>query len=140
MEVDITDSQQYSRRENIELANIPGDIQQKDLEKYVTNLLGSINVKIQSYDIAAVHRFGKVNRNNSRNIIVRFINRKNVISALRNRRYLKNSTNAQYKNTFIFENLCSTYRYLFNELRMMKYITMVVQWHSQFQILRTRCC
>ena len=64
--------------------------------------------------------YSEVNRNNSRNVIVRFINRKNVISALRNRRYLKNSTNAQYKNTFIFENLCSTYRYLFNELTMMK--------------------
>ena len=76
MEVDIAEIQQYSQRDNIELANIPVDVQQKDLEIYVINLLSSINVKIQSYDIAAVHRIGRVNRNNCRKVIVRFTNRK----------------------------------------------------------------
>ena len=31
----------------MEFAIIPGDIQQKDLEKYIIDLLGSMNVKIK---------------------------------------------------------------------------------------------
>ena len=84
MEVDITELQQYSQRENLELANIPGHILQNDSEKYIIDILGSINVNIQSYDIAAVHRIGKSNKNNSRNVIVRLTNRKNVILSLKN--------------------------------------------------------
>ena len=61
LEVDISELQQYSRHENLEFANIPGHIQQHNLEKYIIDLLGSINVIIQSYDIAAVHRIGKSN-------------------------------------------------------------------------------
>ena len=82
MEVDITELQQYSRRENLELANIPGHIVQNDLEKYIIDILDSINVNIQSYDIAPAHRIGKSNKNNSRKVIVRFTNRKNVYSVI----------------------------------------------------------
>ena len=84
LEVDISELQQYSRHENLEFANIPGHIQQHNLEKYIIDLLGSINVIIQSYDVAAVHCIGKSNKNNSRNVIVRFTNRKNVILSLKN--------------------------------------------------------
>ena len=38
----------------------------------IINILGSMNVKIQSHDI------GKSNRNNSRNVILRFINLKTL--------------------------------------------------------------
>ena len=44
MEVDITEIQQYSRRENIEFANMHVEIQQKDPEKYIIDLLDSIKV------------------------------------------------------------------------------------------------
>ena len=94
-------------------------MQQHNLEKYIIDLLGSINVIIQSYDIAAVHRIGKSNKNNCRNVIVRFTNRKNVILSLKNRRKLKTS-NEQYKRIFVFENLCPTYKKLFGKLREMK--------------------
>ena len=110
MEVDITELQQYSRCENLELGNIPGHILQNDLEKYIIDILGSINVNIQSYDIAAVHHIGKSNKNNSRNVIVRFAKRKNVILSLKNHCKLKSSNNDQYKRIFIFENLYPTYK------------------------------
>ena len=120
MEVDITELQKYSRHENLELANIPGHILQNDLEKYIIDILGSINVNIQSFDIAAVHRIGKSNKNNSRNIIVRFTNSKNIILSLKNRCKLKSLNNDQYKRIFIFEHLCPTYKNLFGKLREMK--------------------
>ena len=77
-------------------------------------------LSFKSYDIAAVHRIGKSNKNNSENVIFRFTNRKNVILSLKNHRKLKTSNNEQYKIIFVFENLCPTYKKLFGKLREMK--------------------
>ena len=48
LENHVNDLNQYSRRENIELQHIPESVEQKDLEKFVLNLLKSINVDIAS--------------------------------------------------------------------------------------------
>ena len=58
-EVKFTESCQYSRRENVEIHNVPESIEQKVLEKHVLAVLASINIYIQSYDIVAAHRIGK---------------------------------------------------------------------------------
>ena len=52
---------QYSRRENVELHNVPESSKQKNLEKHVLAVLASMGIHVQSYDIVAVHRIGKKN-------------------------------------------------------------------------------
>ena len=51
---------QYSRRENIELQNVPESVEQKDLESFVLDVFKSIDVEVSSYDLVAVHRIGKL--------------------------------------------------------------------------------
>ena len=65
---------QYTRRENIEFINIPETTLQKDLEPLVIKILNSMDIKIQSYDIVAVHRLGERRGDRPRNVIVRFVN------------------------------------------------------------------
>ena len=76
---------QYSRHENIEIANIDEDINQHELEKYVLRVLHNLGLsKLSSYDIVAVHRIGKRWPNTNRVTILRFINRKDAIFSLKN--------------------------------------------------------
>ena len=45
-----------------------------------------MDIKIQSYDIVAVHRLGERRGDRPRNVIVRFVNRKNAIKVLQNKK------------------------------------------------------
>ena len=56
LEIKCDNLDQYSRRSNIEIQNVPENIHQRDLESYVLAVMASINVHLVSYDIAAVHR------------------------------------------------------------------------------------
>ena len=59
----------------------------------------SIGVKVQLYDLVAVHRLGKYIQGKNRNVIVRFINRKNACACLRNSKKLAVSNSQEYKKT-----------------------------------------
>ena len=52
----INELQRYTRRENIEIVGIPETVSQNDLEQTVIGILASINVKVNSYNIASCHR------------------------------------------------------------------------------------
>ena len=78
LEISLMQSNQYSRRENIEFCNIPESIPQWQLETTIIKILKSININICSYDIVAIHRLGNKNYNTNRNVICRFMNRKNT--------------------------------------------------------------
>ena len=114
----IVNLDQYSRRNNIELRNIPENI--TSLETHVINVLASIDITVNSYDIVAVHRLGKPNKNYTRSVIVRFVNRKFAYSALEKSKKLNKSNNKEYKRIFITENLCPTNRNIFNHLYKLK--------------------
>ena len=116
LKIELTELNQYGRRESIELSNIPESIHQSALEDHVIKILKSINVKVTHYDIVAVHRIGK-RSSKPRNVIIRFLNRKSAFLSLKNRRMLKNGA---YKGCYISENLCPYNRKLFNRLYKMK--------------------
>ena len=82
LENQMNDLNQYSRRNNIEIQNIPENILQKDLEEYVIKVLHSIDITIDSYGMVAVHRLGKFRSDKNRNVIVRFLNRKHAYMCL----------------------------------------------------------
>ena len=89
--------QTYTRRENIEIVGIPESVKQNDLESTVVNILEEIGVKVSSYNIASCHRLKLSKGEKCRNVIVRFINRKNVYKSLKNSWKL---TNSSYKSKF----------------------------------------
>ena len=111
MDIDFLQFTQYSRRENIEISNIPESIPQRDLEYHVIMVLQELGLEIYSYDLVGVHRIGKYYANKNRNVIVRFINRKNAYLALERNNILRQSI---YNNYFINENMCPENRRIFN--------------------------
>ena len=115
-------SDQYSRRENLEIMNLPESISQRELEKTVIDIFNSVNINICSYNIVAVHRIGKNNRLRPRNVIIRFVNRKDSIRIFNRRKQIETAA----KNIFnmngirIIENLCPENKRLFNKCFKLK--------------------
>ena len=115
-------SDQYSRRENLEIMNLPESISQRELERTVIDIFNSVNINICSYNIVAVHRIGRNNRLRPRNVIIRFINRKDSIRIFNRRKQIETSA----KNIFnmnglrIIENLCPENKLIFNKCFKLK--------------------
>ena len=120
IEIQSNNLDQYSRRSNIEIRNIPENITQRNLENYVLKVMVSIGINLQSYDLVAVHRLGKFVVNKNRNVIVRFINRKNAFACLRNSKKLATSNSHEYRKLFIIENLCPSNKKIFSYLYKLK--------------------
>ena len=112
--IELTELNQYGRRENVEFCNIPESIGDKDLEEHILTICQSLGMKkISAYNIVAVHRIGKRLPSKPRNVIVRFVNRKHAFSLLKNKKKLKDG---EYKRYFIIENLCPFNKRIFNAL------------------------
>ena len=108
----------YSRRNNVEFCNISENIDDGNLEEYILKILKALNMDISSYDIVAVHRLGKKKNPRPRNVIVRFLNRKDAYKSLKLNQKLEE--HQIYKNIFITENLCPTNKKIFNALYKLK--------------------
>ena len=55
MDVRLIEVEQYSRRESLVITGIPDTVSQRELEFVVINILKTIGVHIQLYDISACH-------------------------------------------------------------------------------------
>ena len=115
--VDLTDLNQYGRRENVEICGIPESVSQDELQKHILEVTRSMGVKVPPNGIHIVHRLGKNRNSRPRNVIVRFVNRQTAFSLLKNKRKLNNG---RYKNYFITENLCPYNKKIFNKLYGLK--------------------
>ena len=118
IEVNISNLDTYSRRNNIEINGIPESIKQNQLETHVLKIFKKLDINLQSYDLSACHRLGKYDATKSRTVIVRFINRKDAYDCLRYGKDLKDTV--EYKNVYFSENLCPTNRRMFNYLYKLK--------------------
>ena len=107
LEEQLNDLNAYTRRQNIEIRNIPETVKDNELETHCINVLASLDIYVKDHDIVGVHRLGKFNRGRTRSTIIRFVNRKNAYDVLDNWKWLRNT---QYKGYFVTENLCPTYR------------------------------
>jgi regulator of replication initiation timing len=94
------DTDQYSRRNNIRIYGLKekqkgagGEEGGDDTEEQVLKLFSTMQLKVKAEDLEAAHRLGAKNpdKNTSRGVIVRFINRKQKENAIKNRRKLKNT-------------------------------------------------
>ena len=102
--------EQYSRRDSIEIAGIPVEVEDDEIEPAVINLLSNIDVIVSNDEIQACHRLKKKER-----VICKFINRKFAEGAKMNSKKLKIidkdklSFNAK-GNLYINESLCPAFR------------------------------
>lgn len=120
LEKELSNLQQYDRRENIEIIGIPNTVTDDLLESKVIEILRSIGLhSLSSYEIVACHRLRKTNTTKPANTIVRFTNRKIAHYALQNRKSLR-WCYPSIPNLFIIENLCPRYRSIFDECLELK--------------------
>ena len=120
LERDIAEVQQYIRRNNVEICNILKNI--VDLEKSVINIGRAVGLNITRTDIEACHRLHKKAKSpGPRNVIVRFVNRKNCEYLLRKSKQFSNpqtQESAGFKNRiFINNNLCGYYKMLWGKTK-----------------------
>ena len=104
---------QYSRRENIDIVNIPEEIADgEDLEFTVVDIFNSAGVKVHRRDFHAIHR-----KKGNSTVIARLVNRRDAIAILRAKGKVrsfssqtKNSINLDTNKTiYINENLCPNF-------------------------------
>ncbi len=119
LERDLNDLQQYIRRPTIEISGVSDRIHQSILEDHVIhNILAQIGVYVSTMDIVACHRLQKRNPNKPAPVVVRFVNRKHAVMAIKNRAHLKHNRNL--RGLFIFDNLCPRYREIFDRLSQLR--------------------
>ena len=117
LEINLSDLNQYGRRECIEVTNVPESIKQDALEDYILELLKKVGVTINHRDIIAAHRIGPFRRGSNRVVIVKFLHRKDSDKVLKNKRKLKD--HPELKRVRIRENLCPSRKRIFNRLYKM---------------------
>ena len=122
LQINVAGNNQYTRRENIELINIPERIKHTELEGTVIKILNCIGVKVSSYKLVAVHRIGRPRKDSTRNVIVRFINRKDAIDCHKNKKQLPKakSLGNGFGNIYIIENLCPENKRIFDRCYKLK--------------------
>ena len=76
--------EQYGQRNNLKITGISNEIEDVDLEGKVIEILDKIEVNISSKDIEACHHIEK-SKDNSKKMIICFVNRKYAKKALLNR-------------------------------------------------------
>ena len=129
LESDHWETNQYNRRNNIEIAGIPDSVEIEDLESKVCEILDKIDVHIEDYDIQACHRLKNSQNQNKKKLpkrtIVRFINRKISDEALLNRKKLKDINKCEFgfadsTKLYINDNLCPYYKGIYGKLSHLK--------------------
>lgn len=113
---------QYSRRETLEIVGIDSGINEMQVCEFLTK---AVNVDVSPDDIVACHPLPSPNKNK---IIVKFLNRKKSDSVLNNRKRLKDLNLSQFNfnfqvgsNVFVNESLCQYYKFLWSNLKRLKY-------------------
>lgn len=109
LEIALLKSEQYSRRECLDINGMDNQIADEDLEGKVCELLQGINITVNAEtDIQACHRYGK-----KKDVIVKFSNRKMVSKILAEKRNLP-------ENVYINESLCPRNKALRGRCSMLK--------------------
>jgi len=83
---------QYGRRNNVEISGIPNDINDSQLEDSVINIYKELDIDLVKDDIEACHRLPPPRKtpNAIKKVIVRFTNRKLAESAIKRKRIFNN--------------------------------------------------
>ena len=120
----VTSVEQYTRRENFEIAGIPTNIPHDQLKQRVIDIANSIcerSAPITARDIHACHRLKEDNGQAA--VIVRMVNREDTVNILKSKKKLpeKSTSNLGYQQKlFINENLCNGTKDIYSVARELK--------------------
>ena len=106
LETQSFESQQYSRRDSLEVVGIDLSVPDKDLESKAREIFEEIGVTVEPRDIQACHRLF-----DNKRTIIKFVNRKTAMEVLSKRSELSEIPHYK-KKLYINESLCPHYRYI----------------------------
>ena len=127
LRIDLSSLEQYTRRWNVEVCNIPEEINQDQLKPTIISAFTQMEVPINEDDLEIVHRLGKPKNSNSpANVIIRFKNRNSAYQVMKNKKNSKNIDKSSIspnlkKNLYFQENLCAHYREVLDYCLSKKY-------------------
>lgn len=110
-------NEQYSRRECLEVAGIPNNTQDSELEETVLNVFDKIDVSVQPEHIEACHW---IKSNGSAKVIVKFSRRKDADKVRKAKKKLKSanlSTMGITNPVYINDSLCRNYKILWSKCK-----------------------
>ena len=125
--------EQYSRRECVELVNIPEVEDDKNLEKTVVGIFKEAGVEVGIRDFHAIHRL-----KSKSTVIAKLVNRRDVIGILRSKKKVRGLSNEAKVNVgiegnptiYINESLCPQYRKLFGICNALYKAEKIVSFYS----------
>ena len=115
--INLENGEQYSRRNNVELSDIPSSIPDKDLENTVMKICKESEIDVKDRDIEGCHRLplSRNSRSHDKRVIVKFANRKNAEALLKDRKRISGKSFRHLhvnNNVFVSIFLCPYYRYI----------------------------
>ena len=124
LECEVFKSQQYNRRNNIEINGIPDDVSDAGLENKVKEVLKQIDVDVESHEIEASHRLVK-SSNGAKTVIMKFVNRKTCEKIFHNKTKLKSVNKESLgfpadTRLYVHPNSCPYYSHLSWRCRRLK--------------------
>ena len=129
----ISSIDQYSRRNNIEIQDIPKTVIDEELESKVIDIFSALNISITSKNVEDCHHLGK----DGKNTIVRSVNRKHCYQALNRKMDLTKIHNSSFAfhqdvKLHLSENLTQYNQYLGWKFRELKRASLIhSSWSSR---------
>ena len=80
----LTEQEQYSRRECVELVGLSEDIHSEDFDAGVLDAFDVAGIKLKKRDLHAIHRL-----QNNKVVITKLVNRQDALAILRNKKKLR---------------------------------------------------
>ena len=80
-------NEQYSRRECLEISEIPDSISNNNLEETVLKIFNEIGVTVNSRDVEAYHCLNR--KANSKKVIIKLSKKKHMARVINNKKKLK---------------------------------------------------
>ena len=119
LSTELSQTNQYGRRNNIEICGIPNSISDEMLEEEVIELFSDIEVEVHHTEIEACHRLPPARNSSNKKVIVRFSNRKFAEKLLKSKKKLSQVRRYESK-IFINENLNKNFQKIAWRCRQLK--------------------
>ena len=107
-------SEQYNRRNNVEISGISNEVSDQNLEQTVIGICKDSGIEVNPLDIEGCHRLplGRNATNTTKRVIVKFVNRKHSEAMLQRKKDIN-----QKSKVFVSHSLCPYYRFLLGKCK-----------------------
>ena len=107
-------SEQYNRRNNVEISGISNEVSDQNLEQTVIGICKDSGIEVNPLDIEGCHRLplGRNATNTTKRVIVKFVNRKHSEATLQHKKDIN-----QKSKVFVSHSLCPYYRFLWGKCK-----------------------